>query len=252
LKLSTLALNIPTFDKLLDENKKNLKTIDELKATVARLEMEGVDKIKVVAETHTEHEFIEIPCNECVCMASCQEELDFHLENDHDHEESEEPESPDPNTCNICGKRNKNKGELLSHIKSRHPETVRTCKFFLQGRCDFPESVCWFMHTQTSTASSPQTLKSYKCGICDKDFPCKSNFMKHRKREHEEFVPLCRDNTNGSCAHDSDSCWFKHNAYSNESINMESSDMIKRLFEMMENFTERISEMEKQLYNENI
>ena len=80
MKLSTLALNIPTFDKLLDENKKNLKTIDELKATVARLEMEGVDKIKVVAETHTEHEFIEIPCNECVCMASCQEELDFHFE----------------------------------------------------------------------------------------------------------------------------------------------------------------------------
>ena len=118
LKLSTLALNIPTFDKLLDENKKNLKTIDELKATVARLEMEGVDKIKVVAETHTEHEFIEIPCNECVYMASCQEELDFHLENDHDHEESEEPESPDPNTCNICGKRNKNKGELLSHSKT--------------------------------------------------------------------------------------------------------------------------------------
>ena len=240
------------YDKVVDENKKNLQTIEKLKAKVAKLEMKGIEKVKIAAETQTEHEFIEIPCNECVYMASCQEELNFHLENDHDQEESEEPEIPDPNTCNVCGKRNKNKGELLSHRKTRHPETVRTCKFFLQGKCDFPESVCWFLHTKTSTGSSPQTLKSYKCGICNSDFPCKTNFMKHRKREHGEFVATCRENTKGCCTYDPDTCWFKHTDYLNENHNIESSDMIKRMFEMMENFTERISEMENQIYNENI
>jgi hypothetical protein len=79
---------------------------------VAKLEMAGVEKVKITAETQTVHEFIEIPCNECVYMASCQEELNFHLENDHDQEETEEPEMTDPNTFNICGKRNKNLREL--------------------------------------------------------------------------------------------------------------------------------------------
>ena len=76
--------------------------------------------------------------------------------------------------------------------------------------------------------------------------------MKHRKREHGEFVATCRENTKGCCTYDPDTCWFKHTDYLNENHNIESSDMIKRMFEMMENFTERISEMEKQIYNENI
>ena len=76
--------------------------------------------------------------------------------------------------------------------------------------------------------------------------------MKHRKREHGEFVATCREKTKGRCTYDPDTCWFKHNDHLNENHNIESSDMIKRMFEMMENFTERISEMEKQIYHENI
>ena len=62
----------------------------------------------------------------------------------------------------------------MIHIRTMHPETVKTCKFFINGKCDFPDNVCWFMHTKISTSSSPQMLKQFKCGFCEMTFPEKA------------------------------------------------------------------------------
>ena len=82
----------------------------------------------------------------------------------------------------------------------KHPHTIRTCRFFLEGICDFPDNVCWFNHTDDKTNNLvPQTLKQFKCGICAKDFKTKSDFMRHRKREHIEHVSAFRDYPYGCC-----------------------------------------------------
>ena len=56
---------------------------------------------------------------------------------------------------------------------------------------------------------------------------------------------------NGSCRRESNVCWYIHED-SNVSPDHESSDMMTRLFEMMEKFTERMEQIETQLYNENL
>jgi hypothetical protein len=92
-------------------------------------------------------------------------------------------------------------------------------------------------------------LKQFKCGFCENVFEHKSDFMNHRKKQHTQSVPACRDNINGTCRRDTSTCWFKHEDSNHENTEHESSDMMKRLFEMMENFTERMNQMETQLYN---
>ena len=101
----------------------------------------------------------------------------------------------------------------MHHRNTRHPETVRTCTFFMKGSCDFPDSVCWFNHTlgdKNIATFNAQTLKKYKCGFCGETFRNKPEFMKHRKLYHQDYVMPCRDYQNGVCVHGSDICGFKH------------------------------------------
>ena len=232
------------YDVLLKEN-------TELKEKVKSMEViKQQKKLTTCVESQTEWEFQEFPCQYCVYLASCVEELNWHLENDHDMEEQEESEVPSPNTCKICGKKNKNKGELMSHRKNRHPEKIRTCKFYLKGKCDFPESVCWFRHNSSdNSTSTPLSLTEYRCGFCDELFQIKSDFMKHRRKSHEEYVPECRDYSESCCIYGTDACWFKHGEESKKNLENESPDMMARLFNMMEEFSERMKIFESQLYN---
>ena len=150
--------------------------IKELKSKITAKEVENNS-----IETQTESEFQDYYCQHCIYVASCVEELDWHIENAHAEEEPSDIELQRPYGCNICAKRNVNKGQLMIHIRTMHPETVRTCKFFIIGKCDFPDNVCWFMHTKSNTSSSPQMLKQFKCGFCENVFEHKSDFMSHRK-----------------------------------------------------------------------
>ena len=240
------------YDNLIEENKKNVALIAELKEELAELAAaKNPTKGTESKETQTKSEFQDYPCNECVYSASCMEELDWHFENDHDYSEPEE--SPSPFTCYICQKRNKNKGELMRHRKIQHPETIRTCRFFVQGSCDFPDSVCWFDHTLSDKkieTSSTQTLKEYKCGFCHETFVNKNLFMKHRKRFHNENIQPCRDIQHGSCIYGEELCWFKHgNEIQTAQAEIQECEptMMSRLFDMMEQFGQRMNNIENQL-----
>ena len=67
-------------------------------------------------------------------------------------------------------------------------------------------SASWYSHKNDSRKILPE----YKCKAFEEDFKVKSEFMKHRRHEHVESVPLCRDASNGSCQFGKVKCWFNH------------------------------------------
>jgi hypothetical protein len=72
--------------------------------------------------------------------------------------------------------------------------------------------------------------------------------MKHRRNDHSDIVPECRDYVNNCCRFQKETCWFKHGERI-ENQEIKSPDMVERLFDMMEKFSERMEMMESQLYN---
>ena len=90
-----------------------------------------------------------------------------------------------------------------------------------------------------------QTLKEYKC---ENVFRQKTDCMKHRKQDHTQFVPECRDTVNGACRYEKNGCLYIHED-TKDSPHEESSSMMNRLFERMEKLTERMLLIDNQLYN---
>ena len=88
--------------------------------------------------------------------------------------------------------------------------------------------------------------------MTEKDDSALCRDLKHRKRFHEENVPACKNEKNGTCTYGNQNCWFKHSE--NEDINkneengnskIEKDEVVQRLFQMMEKLTERIFQIEK-------
>ena len=85
--------------------------------------------------------------------------------------------------------------------------------------------------------------------------------MRHRKREHIQEVPQCTKSTNGTCWFSAKTCWFHHeeierlNDNGNDDKvqnNIYNEEMIGKMFNMMEVFTQRILKLEndKQMPNQ--
>ena len=49
-------------------------------------------------------------------------------------------------TCGFCGKKFKNKTDLMKHVKMKHQTMVRKCKDFKEGNCFYKER-CWYDHS---------------------------------------------------------------------------------------------------------
>ena len=69
--------------------------------------------------------------------------------------------------------------------------------------------------------------------------------MKHRKNEHTNFVAKCNKNENDLCRFGEKECWFIHSSPIVKDI--ENSEMLRRLFDMMEAFALRITHMKNQM-----
>ena len=54
-----------------------------------------------------------IPCRICIYVASCEEELNWHIEDEHDIKTDFETDFP----CDICGKWRRTEGDLTYHLK---------------------------------------------------------------------------------------------------------------------------------------
>ena len=73
--------------------------------------------------------------------------------------------------------------------------------------------------------------------------------MKHRKIEHTKNVSICIKSETDSCHFGREKCWFIHKTDKSdmEEINEESPEIITRIFDMMEKFSERFEFIENQL-----
>ena len=150
--------------------------------------------------------------------------------------------------CHYCEQSFKSRREMMIHRKLMHKEKVKVCFLFNEGKCDYKDS-CWFSHEISETE-----LPEYNCNYCEKTFRNKSAFMKHMKKTHIRCVQLCKDYKNNGCHYGETNCWFKHeNENISDDINIveikNQNEMMQKLFEMVETYTQRIISLESELRN---
>ena len=99
-------------------------------------------------------------------------------------------------------------------------------------------------------------VPEYRCRICEKVFRVRFEFMQHRNQHHLETVPTWRDTFGGTCKFGRVKCWFNHDETdsSNANRNTENAnndnvnqEVLDKMFNMMEDFTQRIMELENKI-----
>ena len=85
--------------------------------------------------------------------------------------------------CFICERTLTSKSELMMHRKKDHPNLVRECNNFQEGKCRFQNEFCWFKHISKAS----QTDKKVKpiddeMEIDNEDEAAKSVFYKAQKK----------------------------------------------------------------------
>ena len=227
-----------------------LEVIDKLEEKVGRLENERFcTKVFGTKECQTEPDYDELACGFCIFGASCEDELRFHMISDHN---VGEPDYETNFLCLVCGKRFVAKSEFMEHRKKQHPHTIKLCRYFLQGSCAFEADTCWYSH-KINNENKTKPLTKYTCNLCDKVFKSKSEFMTHRKQNHNNLVKRCLNDRNSICTFGHETCWYNHSEdlsrqfYDNDNINEESSEITQKIIQMMEKFSERMEHIENQL-----
>ena len=232
---------------LLQENQNHIEAISLLEETVQLLENKSakVEQKSVTVRTEI------IRCEECEFPAEDVHELVYHMFEFHPLQGNEKGME-----CHYCSEEFKSKNELMFHRKLNHIEKVQICVNFDDGKCTFGDT-CWFSHD----TSSKKSIQVYKCNICEEEFKIKSVYMNHRKAKHSESMPICKYEITGSCQYGFQNCWFNHNKAQideNESINEnineknfmknnQNNEIMQKLVEMVEKYTQRIVQLENML-----
>ena len=190
-------------------------------------------------------------CFQCGFEAEDMYQFDAHTWDEHDDDASnEEPgekalnetKQNSSHPCNLCDDKFEFKSLLMEHKKKEHTESVKECWNFSSGKCGYGEVKCWFLHSNTSKSEMI-------CNICEKHFPCQSEYLTHRKKYHKQIVPRCRNLQNGKCGYTNENCWFNHNENEENDIeieeNKQNNEVIQKIFQMMENFTREIIKLKE-------
>ena len=150
----------------------------------------------------------ELNCDDCDFQAHSGRELNNHL--NLKHHKKAKGGSEDFN-CNICGENFIDYWNLMNHRRDIHPERRRRCRNNQKGECERSGEECWWKHADEGPTYNIGTHnKSVSCNICDELFTSKGLLMNHKKKEHIESVPVCRDFQKGRCDFPSNRCWYKH------------------------------------------
>ena len=174
-------------------------------------------------------------CNECEYPAEDIYDLGEHMFEFHAEESCNEKIQ-----CNYCGDNFKTKGALMMHRKDVHAEKVNMCSYFIEGNCNFGTDKCWYSHTKNN-----QKTTTFKCSKCEQVFETRPDFMLHKKKDHSESIPICREALNGTCKFGKINCWYNHEN-ENEKSNC-TEEVFDKLFDMIEKFTQRIVQIENNL-----
>ena len=265
------------YDVLQNEHENSLQTIKTLQEKVSVLQKRKQESpiIGKSQESQTFSNDIQISCNQCIYLATCEEELNWHMGYEHDlsdelffdkdffcevcdrfckteselieHKQVHIPSKVKVSVdCNFCEKHFLTQSDLMSHKKIEHAVKVATCWNFSSGKCDFQDEECWFIHR----LNGKHDIKQLTCSFCDKIFSVLPELLKHRKKEHKDLIAPCRNILKGACKYGTSKCWFNHDDIENPNesevnVNKENNNVIQKLFEMMETMTERIVQMEE-------
>ena len=259
------------------KEKKYMDAIKSLEEHVERLRREKsncVSDLETQTSSDPEDSEVQIPCKNCVYVATCEEELHWHMDYEHSittdmqyetdfpceicakwcrteadlthhlkrHEYESESRSlnnrNDMLSCNFCDKRYQSNKDLMIHKKKEHSEKVKICWNHSSGNCEFGDDQCWFLHTNKS--------KDFEidCKICGKLFTNLNQFLNHKKNEHATSVQQCKHEKNNSCPYGPQKCWYLHSLTKNNEVNNVNQEVIEKIFNMMEQFTDRILNLE--------
>ena len=72
----------------------------------------------------------------------------------HADQQEIELNSGDSVKCYICCETFETKGTMMIHRKKEHKTVVRVCNLFLDGKCRFKETSCWFNHEEMNEYKS--------------------------------------------------------------------------------------------------
>ena len=261
----TFKLQLKTLqDKIDDLEKEKVTAEAAIKDLRSKLKVATSPKSSMDLETQTSVDpgdsESQIPCRICIYVATCEEQLNWHMDDEHDiqtdlyyetdfpcdicgkfcrteedltyHLKKHEFEShscePQPVRnenvileCNFCAKKFETKKELMVHKKKEHREKVKVCWNYSSGKCEFVENDCWFLHTNTLNVKLDS--KQLTCSSCDETFPVLPELLKHRKKEHTDLIAPCRNILKGACKFGKSKCWFIHDNIENSN---ESEDTV--------------------------
>ena len=145
--------------------------------------------------------------------------------------------------CKFCEEIFPTRNVLMKHNRDGHMEHLNVCWRFQKGSCYYGSS-CWFLHDQNLKTTMPE----YKCGICSEILENENDLMKHKKINHTESVPYCKQIN--SCMF-GPRCWYRHDGVNvdNEEMNdpATNSELLKKLIDMMEIFSNKIVNIEKNM-----
>ena len=149
-------------------------------------------------------------CNDCDFQATSGLILKKHMEQMH-HQPSELVQHGEIGPllkCRDCENEFTCKPDLMDHRRDIHPELRRTCRYKREGNCRYPDAVCWYSHDKKQDMPATNPEGRHKCITCENKFSSKSQMMRHRKIEHPEIVPKCKDGDR--CTFPLDECRFIH------------------------------------------
>ena len=139
--------------------------------------------------------------------------------------------------CRTCGECFSAKWNLMKHRKNMHSETVALCRNYIIGKCTYSDDMCWWNHRQ-------EKHESIKCFICNNIFESKMLLMRHRKKDHTQFVKTCNNSTQNNCRFQDDDCWFMHesnNDDNNDEANNQKSDAEDNLEPVFQDVSEDLA-----------
>ena len=151
-------------------------------------------------------------CDSCAFQANCATELMKHLKitghQPSKHVKDKRKLFEDYKQCYTCKMDFDGYYNLMDHRKNVHPSNKK-CRNYLKGECPFGEK-CWYVHEEKSNNES--IFESFKCDLCKNNFKGRTNFMKHKKLIHPEYVSSCEKFRTGNCKRSEKDCWFLHTA----------------------------------------
>ena len=175
-------------------------------------------------------------CNDCSYQGYTSDDLMNHLKlTGHlpsktvEVRKASNKDISDRRKCYTCDLELDNVFSLMEHRRNMHPSNQK-CRNFPDGKCIYGKR-CWFIHDEElmelDESSNNAVVLEFNCKLCENCFSTKDHLMKHKKKEHVNFVPHCEMYARANCRRNDDQCWYLHNKSQSESCRQTSTKVFQ-------------------------